>query len=1017
MQPLRQSTARTFPSHISTAASRIARIIVEPVGAPEALYNKDHGASQEYMTRIKKEKGLPMACPNCGQPTIEGAKFCASCGSPLTQTTAAAPQAPAAPESDDGTMLSSAPHMAPAPQMPTAAVPLPNSAAPAAPQTTVPQPTTPQPATQAQPTAQAQAMQTVAPQAAPTQQFQYAPSPAPQPAAAPQPSQPTQQIARPAADPTITALTTPQSMKTMGASLGIGLGASVVFALLASIVFFMGNAAASNGLAGIPGFSDTASFLGNNGVSGSGPNFFQILFTVMTLGVGGSLNLKTSSQGFSLSNLGIDASHVSVTLPIGLPGVALAIGAAFGAYMLARRFALRFKWTGVISSLIVGVLSGLVLLVFAAIFPVTVGGSYSDYSASASLSGVSFRTFCMAFLLSVAGALAGYALAQYAGDSGNVFSAAWRWAHRARGFVRTLVESFAIYGVLFLVLGLVATIAMSAANHLGAGGLLLVPLLFPALPLMLISLSSFGGIAFSTSSYSVHTITLFNVSSLSQYGWILWICFVLFLLATFYIALRETARNMYDPYYAGWQHTWKAPVAAMVFWLAAEFLFTYFAAGYASSSMSMTTPMWYFLVAGIWAFLIEVAAMTFGPTLVASLPGMWRIIVGGTVQQTPQNVVDYVKSCDPSYGMKKTSATASGTTATATMPTASAAAQPANPTTPAAPGAGQPLDPKTKKTILIGGIVIGALIVLGIVYGVLNSTVFSAKSVAQSYLTAIADGKYGKANGIADPQVGKDQLKLLSDTVAKADNATIANPHIDSVKTVEGVAKVNVTYSLNGKNVNDSLTINKDGSKFLLFPNWKISSPLLKTITVSVPNAVESLSVNGVDVTAKNAEKSDSSTWTLRVYPGSYKVSIGKSGYVTSGITMVRTNADSDAADLKIMPTAKLKEDLSKAVNAKLDECAKSTDYAPEGCPFGFDLYDEDYYRNFAWSISVYPKLSDIDLDYGTFSTRQGKAKCTYEEKHFDDSWESQDDSTHFTVNGSFSIRDGKLSVTIDDED
>lgn len=59
MQPLRQSTARTFPSHISTAASRIARIIVEPVGAPEALYNKEHGASQEYMTRIKKEKGLP----------------------------------------------------------------------------------------------------------------------------------------------------------------------------------------------------------------------------------------------------------------------------------------------------------------------------------------------------------------------------------------------------------------------------------------------------------------------------------------------------------------------------------------------------------------------------------------------------------------------------------------------------------------------------------------------------------------------------------------------------------------------------------------------------------------------------------------------------------------------------------------------------------------------------------------------------------------------------------------------
>ena len=74
------------------------------------------------------------------------------------------------------------------------------------------------------------------------------------------------------------------------------------------------------------------------------------------------------------------------------------------------------------------------------------------------------------------------------------------------------------------------------------------------------------------------------------------------------------------------------------------------------------------------------------------------------------------------------------------------------------------------------GVIIGAVMrkLLHIVYGVLNSTVFSAKSVAQSYLTAIADGKYDKANDIADPQVGKDQLKLLSDTVAKADNATIA---------------------------------------------------------------------------------------------------------------------------------------------------------------------------------------------------------------------------------------------------
>lgn len=177
------------------------------------------------MTRIKKEKGLRWHVWNCGQPTIEGAKFCASCGSPLIQTTAAAPQAPAAAESDDGTMLSSAPHMAPAPQMPTAAV-----HCPIAPHRQLRKPPSRSPPHRNRRRKRSAdrsgaATQTVAPQAAPTQQFQYAPSPAPQPAAAPQPSQPTQQIARPAADPTIT-LTTPQSMKTMGASLS--LGASVV---------------------------------------------------------------------------------------------------------------------------------------------------------------------------------------------------------------------------------------------------------------------------------------------------------------------------------------------------------------------------------------------------------------------------------------------------------------------------------------------------------------------------------------------------------------------------------------------------------------------------------------------------------------------------------------------------------------------------------------------------------------------------------------------------------------------
>lgn len=1028
-----------------------------------------------------------MTCPQCGQPTIAGAKFCASCGSPLTQANTSVPQNQ---QPDDGTVLSAVPHESPnAPQATTEAVPLPNSGATGAPQpaaASVPQsaarPTqqfqyspVPQPTQQASapqvPLPTSQPTQPVPPAqpTQPTQQFQYATAPqqAPQPAPANQ-DQPTQQIARPAADPTITALGTPQSMKTMGASLGIGIGSAVVFALLASIVFFAGNAMAGSELPNVPGLSDGLSLLDNSGVHYSGPNFFQIVFTVLALGVGGSLNLKATSGGFSLSDVGLDVSHVSVTGAVALPGVALAIGSAFGAYMLARRFALRFKWTGVISAGIVGLLNGLIVVILAAIFPMNASGYYSSYSASAALTGATPRTFIMAFLLAGFGSLAGYTLAQYAADSSNVFTAAWRWAHRTRGFVRTLVESFAIYGALFLVLGVVATLVLSITGGAGVFGLLLVPLLFPALPFMLFSMSSFGGITYSAGMQQ--TLTLFNISAKVENGWILWICFVLFLVATLYIALRETARNMYDPYYAGWQHTWKAPVAVLVFWLVAEFLFASFSVGYSSYSASVMVPMWYFLVAGIWAFLIEVVALTFGPTLVASLQGMWKLLVGGTVQQTPQNVVDYIKACDPHYGAKRTASTGNAATAAATasngMMTGTAASpavpqpqpgqqpatqvpqpavapapipvpQPASPSMASgaaplppqpgqppvtAPGAGQPLDPKTKKAIVIGGIVVGALIVLGIVYGVLNSTVFSAKSVAQNYMSAIADGDYSKANGIADPQVDKNQVKLLSNNVAKTDNATISNPHVADVKTTAGVATVNVSYTLNGKTVNDSLTINKDGSKLLIFPNWKISSPLLKTINVVAPSTVDSLSVNGVKVSPKNAEKLDGNTWTLRVYPGTYKISAGKSDYITSDTVTVRTSGGSDSGssnseELIIKATSKLKEALTSAVNAKLDDCAKSTDYAPENCPFGFNLYDDDDYRNFAWSISSYPKITDIDLNNGTFSSARGKAKCTYEEKNSDDSWEPDDDSTTFSVNGGFSISNGKVKVTLDDSD
>ena len=130
--------------------------------------------------------------------------------------------------------------------------------------------------------------------------------------------------------------------------------------------------------------------------SGSGtvtPNFFQFLILVMVLGVSGQLSPNITGGNLSLSSFGV-SGHL--WMPVGLSGVALVLGTAFGAYWFARKFAIRFKWTGIVSSVIVGVVMGFVYLILAAIFPLTLGaGSMGGIQAKAILTGVSARTYFM----------------------------------------------------------------------------------------------------------------------------------------------------------------------------------------------------------------------------------------------------------------------------------------------------------------------------------------------------------------------------------------------------------------------------------------------------------------------------------------------------------------------------------------------------------------------------------------------------------------------------------------------
>lgn len=141
-------------------------------------------------------------------------------------------------------------------------------------------------------------------------------------------------------------------------------------------------------------------------------------------------------------------------------------------------------------------------------------------------------------------------------------------------------------------------------------------------------------------------------------------------------------------------------------------------------------------------------------------------------------------------------------------------AQPAAPITPGAAPVAAPdatsttMNEQQKKIFIIVGAAAGFLVLFGIVYGVLSSAVFSAKSVANSYVAAISSGNYDKANTIADPHVDTNQRALLTSKASSGENTRITNARISQTSNnADGTVSAQLTYTLEGKEVNGNFTI------------------------------------------------------------------------------------------------------------------------------------------------------------------------------------------------------------------
>ncbi|WEV65678.1 hypothetical protein [Bifidobacterium sp. ESL0764] len=297
---------------------------------------------------------------------------------------------------------------------------------------------------------------------------------------------------------------------------------------------------------------------------------------------------------------------------------------------------------------------------------------------------------------------------------------------------------------------------------------------------------------------------------------------------------------------------------------------------------------------------------------------------------------------------------------------------------------------RKRKTVLILSL-LAAVLVLGACYAAANALLFSPKAVVREYLNALTidKGDIPKANRLVDPQVHGPQAVLLhSDR-----SAGIGTYSIDNTKqTTDGSYQVHISYNANGgaEQYKTTLRVESRGRKYLLFNNWVITTPLVKTIKMMAYSTIDKFTINDTPVTLKNSctrgktysENSNINILEFKAYPGVYQVSYKNENkeYVDAQVNERGGGAPIPASDGPVLGTEdnhadkltpiffltakpKLKKDLQTAVNKKVDECVAAHD--SKGCGYGFDGKNGFTFTK----INKYPELYKIYLDSGTFDS------------------------------------------------
>ena len=403
--------------------------------------------------------------------------------------------------------------------------------------------------------------------------------------------------------------------------------------------------------------------------------------------------------------------------------------------------------------------------------------------------------------------------------------------------------------------------------------------------------------------------------------------------------------------------------------------------GSAGASGSAGPALWTFMLFGAWGLVLEASRRFVGPSIAPFLPApVLRSLIGKTRPAPSHRPVSEhldVAAGDPSAANAEPRPASAINDLTATLPRLAVARE---------------MSPEARKRmrrlLVVGGVVAVLGIVVLVGKSVVGSMLFSPDKPVDAVMKAIVKGDGAAvASSLKSAGIGNTIL-LTNGAYGKAEDR-ITSYDIRKTEFTDGgkESQVTVDVTQGNKSTENLFTLERTGSKLVMFDEWTIVGAPVTTITVDVQGA-DRIQVNGQDTKVSTEDG-------LTVLPGSYVID-GKTGSAFFDREPVRvtvdTNGDESTGEmnengvisLPAKPNAAFEKEAFRMANALLDTCVASTDLELENddCPLD-DVYGYEI-NGLVRHLEKRPKYTiesfDGEAPYYLATQTEGQAYSTYTE-------------------------------------